>query len=78
LFKKKQNINNMIFTILAAIGIMGFFAVAMSAGLLIKGKELKGTCASQNPALLKHGIQCSVCGKEVGSCENEPTSKISI
>lgn len=58
-------------TIILTIGIMAMFAISMSVGLLIKGKELKGTCASQNPALLKDGIYCGACGKTVDSCENE-------
>jgi len=58
-------------TILLSLAVMGFFVLALSLGLLIKGKELKGTCASQSQALADKGIVCSVCGKEVGSCETE-------
>ncbi|NJO02234.1 MAG: hypothetical protein HC880_11595 [Bacteroidia bacterium] len=59
----------MILTLLLTLGVMVLFVVLMSTGLLIRGKALSGTCASQNPALLKDGISCSVCGKTVGSCE---------
>lgn len=58
-------------TVVLAISVMVLFAVLMSTGLLIRGKEIKGTCASQNPLLLKDGVECGVCGKPVGSCENE-------
>lgn len=58
-------------TVILAIGVMILFAVLMSVGLLIRGKEIKGTCASQNPLLLKNGVECGVCGKPVGSCETD-------
>ncbi|WP_299454273.1 hypothetical protein [uncultured Microscilla sp.] len=58
-------------TVVLAIAVMILFAVLMSIGLLIRGKEIKGTCASQNPLLLKDGVECGVCGKPVGACENE-------
>jgi len=58
-------------TVILAIGVMVLFAVLMSVGLLIRGKEIKGTCASQNPLLLKNGVECGACGKPVGSCENK-------
>ncbi|TAF68284.1 MAG: hypothetical protein EAZ55_00240 [Cytophagales bacterium] len=58
-------------TIILGVVFMGVFALLMSVGLLVRGKELKGTCASQNPELAKLGIECTVCGKVVGSCENE-------
>ena len=62
-------------TILLGILFVGIFVVLMSVGLIFKGKELKGTCASQNPLLLENGVSCSVCGQPVGSCENEDATK---
>ncbi len=58
-------------TILFSLAVMGLFVIALSLGLLIKGKELKGTCASQSGALAEKGIVCGVCGKEVGTCETD-------
>lgn len=62
-------------TILLSIGIMMIFAIFMSAGLLLGGKELKGTCASKNVALSGTGAVCNVCGQTAGSCDNEKEEK---
>ncbi len=61
----------MLVNILVAIGGLAIFAILMSVGLLIKGKELKGTCASQS-AQFGNGDTCGMCGKPVGACDNEP------
>jgi hypothetical protein len=59
-------------TILLAVGVMIAFALLMSVGLLIKGKELKGTCASKNVAISGEGAVCSLCGQvPTGNCESE-------
>lgn len=50
---------------------MVLFAVFMSLGLLLGGKELKGTCASKNVALAGTGEVCSVCGQDPNKCENK-------
>lgn len=58
--------------ILISIGVMMCFAILMSAGLLIKGKELKGTCASRNVTLYGEGAVCGICGKVPdGNCDND-------
>lgn len=57
------------------MGAIAIFATLMSVGLLIKGKALTGTCASQNAALLGGDGTCGVCGQAVGSCENETSNK---
>ncbi len=60
------------FIILVSVGVMMAFAVLMSLGLLITGKELKGTCASRNVALYGEGAVCGMCGKVPdGNCENK-------
>ncbi len=62
-------------TILLSIGVMILFAVFMSLGLILGGKELKGTCASKNVALSGTGAVCGVCGQTAGSCDNEKEEK---
>ncbi len=59
-------------TLLLTIGLIGIFFMLMSVRLLFKkGGEFKGTCASQNPYLVKMGITCSgSCGHD-GACEQE-------
>lgn len=58
--------------LLLTIGLIGIFFLLMSVRLLFKkGGEFKGTCASQNPHLVKLGITCSgSCGHD-GACERE-------
>ena len=54
-----------------SVGVMIMFAVLMSLGLLIKGQELKGTCASRNVLLNGEGAVCGLCGKiPDGNCDN--------
>lgn len=62
----------MILTLLLTIGSVGLFAILMSVGLLTRGKELKGTCASQNATLFGDDSTCGLCGKPVGTCDEEP------
>jgi len=57
-------------TVFLGIGLMMVFAALMSLGLMIKGKPIEGTCASQSKLLSEDGT-CMACGKEVGSCEND-------
>ena len=59
-------------TTLITIGFIAVFFVLMSVRLLLKKDgEFKGTCASQNPYLVKEGITCSgACGGN-GQCKNE-------
>ena len=62
-------------TTLITIGFIALFFVLMSVRLLFKkGGEFKGTCASQNPYLVKMGITCTgSCGHD-GTCEKEESS----
>lgn len=60
-------------TTLFAIGFIAIFFILMSVRLILKKEgEFKGTCASQNPYLVKQGITCSgACGHNDGTCKNE-------
>ncbi len=62
----------MALTLILSLAGVSAFVLLMSVGLLIKGKPLTGTCASQNATLNQNGV-CGVCGQSVGSCENEST-----
>jgi hypothetical protein len=65
----------MILTILLSIGAMAIFVLFMSVGLLIKGKEIKGTCASKNAALFGEEAVCSFCGQTAGACDAEKSKE---
>ena len=57
---------------LLTIGLIGIFFLLMSVRLLFKKDgEFKGTCASQNPYLVKLGITCSGSCGHSGECERE-------
>ncbi|MCS6968652.1 MAG: hypothetical protein RMJ44_12185 [Cytophagales bacterium] len=62
----------LLLTVGFAIGVMALFFVLMSVRLLLlKNGEFKGTCATQSPALRQSDLECLVCGKKVGQCQNE-------
>jgi hypothetical protein len=61
----------MLTTLLLSIVGMGLFAFFMSLGLIFRGKEIKGTCASKTTLLYGEGAVCSVCGQVPGSCDTE-------
>jgi len=59
-------------TTLLTIGLIGIFFLLMSVRILFKKEgEFKGTCASQNPHLVKLGITCSGSCSHDGACERE-------
>jgi len=67
-------------TALLTIGFIALFFILMSVRLiLLKNGKFKGTCASQNPYLMKDGVTCGYCGRKVGegeTCENEDESEV--
>lgn len=67
--------SSLLTTVLVAAVILGVaFAGIATRILLVKDGEFRGTCASNNPYLKDELGTCTVCGKEVGSCENETVS----
>jgi len=66
-------------TTLITIGFIAIFFMLMSVRLLFKKDgEFKGTCASQNPHLVKQGITCTgSCGND-GSCKNEDSEVLKV
>ncbi|MEQ9229988.1 MAG: hypothetical protein RIF46_04850 [Cyclobacteriaceae bacterium] len=66
-------------TVLLGIGFIGIFFILMSVRLIfLKNGEFKGTCASQNPYLMKEGATCGYCGKTLNAgdpCAN-PDSEV--
>ena len=49
----------LLITILIAIGVVGFFVLAMSLTYLIKGHHIQSEI-STNPSMQKMGIKCAV------------------
>ncbi|RLD20026.1 MAG: hypothetical protein DRI71_10960 [Bacteroidetes bacterium] len=59
-------------TTLITIGFIALFFFLMSVRLIFKKEgEFKGTCASQNPHLVKMGITCVGSCSHDGACERE-------
>jgi hypothetical protein len=42
------------------------FALFSIRVLLVKNGEFKGTCANNNPFMVKEGVTCGVCGRTSG------------
>lgn len=54
----------MIKLLLITIAFMVFAIALFSVRVLfVKNGQFRGTCASNNPALQKEGVACSVCGR---------------
>jgi hypothetical protein len=65
-------------TIILAVGIFGIFFIFMCVRLIfLKDGEFKGTCATQNPALMEKGIDCG-CGKKAGTCDAAMAEKSAL
>lgn len=64
-------------TILLTLTVLGIgFALFAIRLFFIKDAEVRGGCASKNPMLLKDGIICTACGKEVRSdCDEAVPAK---
>ena len=65
--------------LLISIGAVALFFTLMSVRLLlVKDGEFRGTCASQSPFLLKDGVTCGYCGRNLSAGEvcasSEPIS----
>lgn len=54
-----------LFLITLAFILIGFFLFSVRI-LFIKNGEFKGTCANNNPMLVKSGATCGVCGRVAG------------
>lgn len=60
-------------TFLVAVGFLLIAIIGIAIRVILKkDKEFRGTCASNNPLVLKSDGSCSYCGKkDPKECENE-------
>ena len=64
-------------TFLAVFSLMALALVGMSAGLILRGKQLKGSCGGLSAMTNDDGnTVCNICGQDVaelgGSCGETP------
>ena len=58
-FLTKKRMNTILITVIAAIAVVGFFALAMSLTYIFKGHHIESEI-STNPNMQKMGIKCAV------------------
>ena len=56
---RKKDMSPLLTTIIAAVAVVGFFALAMSLTYIIKGHHIQSEI-STNPTMQKMGIKCAV------------------
>ena len=68
-----------LYTLAIIFGIFGISFILLNIGQIFTGKQFKGTCASNNPALKNDDGGCGYCGRTPdGSCETKTKKKFSI
>jgi uncharacterized protein len=60
-------------TLLLTFVILILVVLGMSLGLILRGKPIKGTCASM--ASIGMGESCEICGGDRNKCEKENTDE---
>ncbi len=62
-------------TIILAIIVLGILIAAMSVGVLMGRKPIKGSCGGVGAALGEKDYICPVCGDDPEKCESEEPEK---
>lgn len=58
-------------TFLAVFALMALALLGMSAGLILRGRQLKGSCGGLSAMTTDDGdTVCNICGQGVGTCED--------
>mgnify|MGYP001151960033 CR=1 FL=1 len=58
-------------TLILTLVVLGVFILAMSVGVLMGRKPIKGSCGGVGAALGEKDYICPVCGDDPNKCENE-------
>lgn len=64
-------------TVLLAFLLLGFVIMAMSVGVLLGRKPIKGSCGGIGAALGEKDYTCDICGDDPNKCD-EQQSKIEV
>ncbi|MFT6389391.1 MAG: hypothetical protein ACJAUP_002783 [Cellvibrionaceae bacterium] len=60
-------------TVLLAFLLLGFVIIAMSIGVLLGRKPIKGSCGGIGAALGEKDYNCDICGDDANKCEDQQT-----
>lgn len=58
-------------TLLLTFLILGILIIAMSIGVMMGRKPIKGSCGGVGAALKDKNYKCSMCGGDPEKCENK-------
>ncbi|OMH33700.1 (Na+)-NQR maturation NqrM [Motiliproteus sp. MSK22-1] len=58
-------------TVILAVVVLAIFILAMSVGVIMGRKPIKGSCGGVGAALGEKDYICPVCGDDPDKCENE-------
>ncbi|MGH1440273.1 MAG: (Na+)-NQR maturation NqrM [Cellvibrionaceae bacterium] len=58
-------------TILLAFLLLAFVIMAMSVGVLLGRKPIKGSCGGVGAALGEKNYNCDICGDDPNKCEDQ-------
>ena len=67
--------NEFLYTLLIIFGVFGISFALINLRQIFTGKEFRGTCASNNPALKEQLGECSICGKKADEACKMPEVK---
>ena len=63
-------------TYLAVFVVMGLALLGMSVGVIVAGKQIKGSCGGLSAITNDDGEKvCGICGQGVGSCEESELAR---
>ncbi|MCF8246864.1 MAG: hypothetical protein K9J37_06455 [Saprospiraceae bacterium] len=61
--------------LLPIIAVVGIFFILMNVSYIIKKREFRGSCSTNNPMLTDNFGSCSVCGKTADEACKMPEVK---
>ncbi len=62
-------------TLLLSFLILGVLIIAMSIGVIMGRKPIKGSCGGVGAALKEKNYKCSMCDGDPEKCENKDKNK---
>ena len=63
-------------TVILAVVVLAVFILAMSVGVIMGRKPIKGSCGGVGAALGEKDYLCPVCGDDPNKCEKEQEEQL--